>query len=532
MKREVSVSVIAVLVVTAAILSVYYLNLKTTGFAVFEQNAESAFNEGTYSNVLYDSNASAVILDSGSNASSGTYTSKVFDSANNATTWNNLTWQGTNVTFEVRGCTDSNCSTENFTTPGNLNNLSFVGQYLQYKALFDSSNDSLTSVIIDYSVPVVTSVTVSQPSGTIDTWEGIGLQYSASGTGLQCWYNVKDSDSVDVVANTTPAACANTTFNVGDDGDGSYTVTVFANGTSGFALHTLSFTIDTSFEGEEEQEEKVEEEAPVEEVPEIQLEQQPTVALTIGNLEVQEIIQGNSKSLTLALQNTGTAGLTGCRLIGDDSGWLEVSAEGMGIAAGTSASPAFTVSVPEKTLMGTYTLSLTIECAEATGTRSITVNVLQKKIDFNITNVQRTRDNRVSVDYALTELAGEDQDLEIYFSIKDSAGAEIANASQNRSIDANETDDFRTNLAINETLNGTMILSATFNSQIYSSSVLEPITLGAPTGAAIFGGIGAGSFVIVIAVALILATVFFAARRMRQSGKILRNLSGKASKDD
>jgi hypothetical protein len=60
-------------------------------------------------------------------------------------------------------------------------------------------------------------------------------------------------------------------------------------------------------------------------------------------------------------------------------------------------------------------------------------------------------------------------------------------------------------------------LSANFNSQIYSSSVLEPITLGAPIGGfAIFGGTGAGSVVVFLIVLAIVVAIFFVARKLRR----------------
>ena len=67
--------------------------------------------------------------------------------------------------------------------------------------------------------------------------------------------------------------------------------------------------------------------------------------------------------------------------------------------------------------------------------------------------------------------------MQIFFTIADASGLQVANASQNSSVDANETDDFRANIPINESLEGNLTLSAAFNSQVYSSSVLEPITL-------------------------------------------------------
>lgn len=521
MKREVGVSVFAVLILAVAILSVYYLNLRTTGFAVFQQGSQSDFDEGTYSNVVYDSNASAVVLNA--NETAGTYTSKVFDSGNNGTTWNNLTWQGNgSFTFEARVCSLANCSDANFSSVANLNNLNLSGNYFQYKAMFDSSSSNetlaLESISVDYSVPVapvVTSVSISQPSGTIDSRESVPLQYTTTGTGLQCWYNIRSPDGTEFIANTTPSACADSDFDLSSDGD--YIITVYANGSSGFASQESGFLISTTPENEPEEEP---EELPVQEIPVQQPEIQSVTQASLGDVPRQEMIQGSSRELTLSLQNTGTVPLTSCVLTGDDSGFITTGTESVNIAAGANANFAFSLNVPEETLAGEYALSMNVGCAEIIGSKSVTLNVLQKKLDFNITNVQRTRQNRVSVDYIITELAGEDQDLEIFFSIKDSSGVEVANASQNRSIDANETDDFRTNIAINETINGTMTLSASFNSAIYSSSVLEPISLGAVTGGAIFGGVGAGSLVVVLVVVIVLAAVFFVARKLRKSGKL------------
>ncbi|MDO8661414.1 MAG: hypothetical protein Q7K43_05985, partial [Candidatus Woesearchaeota archaeon] len=526
MKKEVGVSVFAILIVLAAFLAVYYLNVRTTGFAVYQQDTQAAFDEGNYSNVVYDSNSSAVML--AANQTAGSYTSKFFDSGNNGTTWNNLTWQGADVTFEVRNCSTADCSDANFTTPSDLNNLSLSGQYFQYRITFDSSNDTLTSATINYTVPaapVVTSVSILHPSGTRDSQTTIPLEYSAVGTGLQCWYNVKASDGSDVIANTTPSGCSNSEFDVSSDGD--YVVTVYANGSSGFDSKSSTFLVSTTEEDDASEEE---EEAPEETQVEV-TEQQPIVtAIALGIVPNQEMIQGDSKQLTFAVQNSGTAALTSCKLDGDDSGFLAVSGEVKSIAPSATENFGFSVNVPDDALVAGYTLSLGVTCVEATTSTTFEVSVSEKKIDFNITNVQRTRDDRVSVDYTITELVGEDQDLEIYFSIKDAAGTELANASQNRSVGANDTDDFRTNIPINETLNGTMTLSVAFNSQIYSSSVLEPITLGAPTGAAILGGIGAGSLFIVIVVVLVLGAVFFVARRMRQRKKFSNILA--SDRDD
>ncbi len=532
MRKEVDISIFAVLIVAAAILTVYYLNIGPTGFAVFQQTNQTAFDEGTYGNVLYNANASAVVLNTSANATFGTYTSKVFDSNNTNTTWNNLTRQGANVTFEVKTCSLANCSDSNFSAASNLSNLNLTGRYFQYRTTFDSANDTLTSVAIDYSVPaapVVTSVSISQPSGAISSRVDIPIRFNALGTGLQCWYGVKSSNGSEVVANTTLSGCSNSTFSV--SGDGDYVITVYANGSFGFALQQSSFLVSTSSQNQPVAKEKEKTPAETQPPPEVAAQEQQARITQISLIDVpsQDIIQGNSRKLTLSVQNTGTEDVSSCVIGGDDSGLITVSTNPTDLKPSDTFSFDFSVNVPEETVVAEYILELSVSCSETSAVKDITINVLQKKLDFNITNVQRTRANRVTVDYTLTELSGENQDLTIFFSIKDGSGLEAANVSQNSSIDANKTDDFRVNIPINESLEGNVTLSAAFNSQIYSNSVLEPITLGAPTGGVlggfvIFGGEGVtGNIAIIVIVLLAIIVIFFVARKIRKSGKFFRS---------
>src|SRR3990167_10044806 len=114
--------------VAILVFSIYTLNFKTTGLAVFSQNDLSSFNVAgaTFENVSYNSNLSAIALDE--NQTSGLYTSKIYDAENNSL-WNNLTWTGTGTpSFEVRNCTDSSCSNSSFAS-ADLNNLNLTGQY-------------------------------------------------------------------------------------------------------------------------------------------------------------------------------------------------------------------------------------------------------------------------------------------------------------------------------------------------------------------------------------------------------------------
>ena len=526
MERGIRVSIFAVLIVAAAVFTVYYLNLGPTGFAVFQQQTQTDFDQGIYTNTLY--NGSAVVLDV--NQTSGEYSSKVFDVGSSAT-WNNLTWQGNpNLSFEVRTCASATCSNESFIST-NLNNMNLSGQYFQYKVSFNSSSSNetlaLESISIDYSVsqqqPAV-SVSISEPTGTKDSASGVALTYTTVGENLTCLYYVTNSaNGITVIENTTISGCANTSFDI-TSGEGSYSMTVYVSGPLGKASASSSFSIDLpSQQSEEEEEAPVEEEpVPVEPAPEVIAQEPPKVtSVSLTQISGVAIIQGNAKEMTLSAQNTGTISLSSCIVSGDDSGFFVITDGSKNIGTGETASFAFLLNVSRETIPVEYNLGVSLTCAETGASQTFAVTVIEKKLDFNITNVQRTREDRVRIDYSLTELSGQNQDVEIYFSIKDASGLEVANASQNRSIDANKTDDFRTNVQINESLEGNLTLSAAFNSQVYSSSVLEPITLGAPIGGfAIFGGVGGtGGIIILVIVVLALGVVFFVARRMRKLKK-------------
>src|SRR3970282_1749006 len=122
------------LLIAGAFLAIYYLNLGLTGLVIYEQNDVAAFNEGTYQNVLYDENLSAVVLDD--NQTTGSYTSKVFD-ASGEVSWDNITFEGSDaLDFEATTCSNANCSDASFSSV-DLASMNMTGQYFQYRVNFD-----------------------------------------------------------------------------------------------------------------------------------------------------------------------------------------------------------------------------------------------------------------------------------------------------------------------------------------------------------------------------------------------------------
>ncbi len=99
-RREVTVVVLTIILMAVFSFAILYklggnnLSGMITGFAVFSQDSQAGFDEGSYSNVGW--NGSDVVLSS--SQTSGTYTSKVFDAGNDAY-WNSIT--ETSITPDV-----------------------------------------------------------------------------------------------------------------------------------------------------------------------------------------------------------------------------------------------------------------------------------------------------------------------------------------------------------------------------------------------------------------------------------------------
>lgn len=117
MKREVNVFLSVVLLLVIAVSALYFTGIRFTGYATFDQQNQTVFDLGTYSNTEY--NGSAVVLSSGQ--TSGTYTSEIFN-ATEISSWNSLVWQGGLVgnydVFLSSAIFDGNSVTEVLTEDG------------------------------------------------------------------------------------------------------------------------------------------------------------------------------------------------------------------------------------------------------------------------------------------------------------------------------------------------------------------------------------------------------------------------------
>lgn len=541
---------IGLLVFVVAIIA-YSLDSGITGFVTFGEDSTTGF-DGEMLNVSFNDSLGAIVLNL--NETSGTYTSGVFD-VGNESSWNNLTFFGNDLSFEVKSCSLISCA-EEFSNPSSVDgliNLSSLNpsQYFQYKVSFNSNLSNLTSVYINYDVVEIEEAPVSlniiSPQNT--TYDNKTQLVNIS-QGLEF-------DEIIYNWNGNNETYYNETYV--EFAEGSNTLLVWGNNSGNITSLGVSFSVvlpvlgctDSSAtnydsgateddgscnyaEDEEESEESSEESESSESVssdsyqqPTFQKSSPPASALTSNEISAVKLSPNETQDFSWIVSNEGDSFLFSCEfsISGENSDWIVFSTDTKNFNPSESLTYDFTVSVPENSQDSDYSFSASLSCIGDSVSRDFTLTVEEEKIDFELLDAQRTRQDRVRVLYSLSELIGESQDVEVSFILTDSNGTLAAQVEENHTIEANSSEEFSLNIEVNETLEGEIDLDVSYNSEIYSSSVQEKITLGAPIGGfAVFEGFGAGTAIIVIVVAAVLVLVLFFARKMRKSKKTLKNL--------
>lgn len=501
----------------------YVLNVGITGFAVSE--AQSNFSQGDFVNTSLENGT--IALSSGN--LSGTYTSAVFQS-NESVNWYNITFNGT-ASDSITTSVENESGWIN-STGYTLANFSSSWNGLALTALYDSSGNSTTGIGLGNAT--LNSSTGVVANATNTTYSNVLLSYEYD-TSINTSLSFEARASDDANFTNSSFSSVSDLYNLSLQGQYFQYRVVFETSDSSTSpsLTSVSVAYGTE-ETQETQEEETTDDQTQEETQEepTEAESEPTQTVprvTFGAIEELSVNPNKTRESSVAVGTDLQANDCIIEGRGDRASWISSPEEQKTIAAGSSQNFEFSVSVPEGTPEGTYTIELLLRCSNTGGLKDLTFEVVEEKIGFELLDAQRTREDRVRVIYELSELTGEDQDVEISFAISED-GVQVADTAENVSIDANDTDEFRTNIDINESLNGTMTLSISYNSEIYSSSVEEPITLGAPVGGfAIFEGLGTGGTVFVIVV-LALALIFVAVRRMRKSGTTLKDLINREGK--
>src|SRR3972149_12229388 len=265
MKREVSVSIVAVLVIAAALLSVYYLGVGPTGQVVLSQytNESSCVAAGyTWENFTEpDCNTDPISADAVGSITSSGYTLTGENASNFSVTG---AWDITNESEPIL-IPETDYTVEPATgVVTNATNVTYPSVNFTYSYDGETCSEVLTGE--GQCVAETVSVSVTEPTGDYESGEDIPLTFTTTGENLECSYKIT-SDNGTVVKNTAAlSGCASTTFDFSNyDEDGNYIVTVDVTGPTGNASDSSEeFWVDPPGT---ETDEEAEEEVPVEEEP-------------------------------------------------------------------------------------------------------------------------------------------------------------------------------------------------------------------------------------------------------------------------
>jgi len=208
----------------------------------------------------YSNDGMKMLIDSGNNFFIADGIGRIFNSTD-GTTWiesgdmnegagNNpkgLTEfsQATSLSFQIKNCSQSDCSDTNFISV-DLNNINLVSRYFQYNVSFTSpiagTTPTLESIILNYDlVNSAPEITLVLPINQLYiTNESLTLEFTATDIDDNldsCWYALDNGENI------TLTDCANTTFSVPTEG--TYTLNIYVNDTLGeTSTDSISFNVD------------------------------------------------------------------------------------------------------------------------------------------------------------------------------------------------------------------------------------------------------------------------------------------------
>jgi len=145
------------------------------------------------------------------------------------------------------------------------------------------------------------------------------------------------------------------------------------------------------------------------------------------------------------------------------------------LAAGEEYDLIFDVTIPEDLTPNIYGLNVSLNCSETSKGVGFNVEVLERKIGFEMLDASRQGENQVKVIYTLEEFSGIDQDVEMQFILFNDGGGKEAELKETRFISSYTKSEFETVILITPELEGDLSLLINFNSETYSGFVEEDI---------------------------------------------------------
>jgi hypothetical protein len=282
------------------------------------------------------------------------------------------------------------------------------------------SMDGNKSFYVDLTLP---SLTLSQPSGKKTSRSNIALEFSASDANLQsCWYNIYRGLNVEII-NTSISCYSSSSFNVTLDAD--FTLNLYANDSAGNINNIISsFSVDTSTTPDNTPSDGGSGGGGGGGIITPATNGTVTIKVEISGVSDLTIGQGESKTLSASVKNTGAKFLNKCKLIGGGQASSWISSKDMkGIAIGEIVDFVFSVNVPEDASDSAATLF--ISCSEGRASKDFKISVKKNSFDITIGSIEQ-KGSQLYFKYRLENDKILNQQLEVEFWLADESGTRIA----------------------------------------------------------------------------------------------------------
>ena len=134
--------------------------------------------------------------------------------------------------------------------------------------------------------------------------------------------------------------------------------------------------------------------------------------MSVGEIQNLIVNPKDIKKINWIVKNIGTSFLNDCRFksTGEFFSWIDYT-EIKNLAAGEEYEFVFDLHIPEKIDSGVYNLGVALECQGITKSTNFTVEVIEKKLDFDLIKIERISKEQVKIIYSLEELFGIEQNV-------------------------------------------------------------------------------------------------------------------------
>jgi photosystem II stability/assembly factor-like uncharacterized protein len=289
---------------------------------------------------------------------------------------------------------------------------------------------------------------ISEPSGAMSSRSDIPLTFSVSDASpVCCLYNIYWTTGEIVKSNTSIDNCANTEFDV--SADGNYILNLYVNDSANNRNFSYSeFSVDTSIPGSPPPSSSGGGGGGIS-LP------APTVVneskFSIAIIGLQDVVSrpGESKTLSLEVRNTGKLMQNNCKLTakGNYSKWI-FSEDEKDLNANEKAEFIFVLDVPKDVEIGDYSLPLVLKCQDGEKNVSLKIGIIKNNFQISIKEIQEIKRDEIIFSYILTEISGDNRNIEVNYAIMDYSGNKINEDNKIISLKPGESREFSSKLSV------------------------------------------------------------------------------------